>query len=497
MPYTEDLNRVYTDVSKNKKTINMKNIKTFLILTFAFISTINAQDALLPIPYLNIDGKSDNYSPKFMNGDIESPPVDYYRINIVKFELGREKRWWKKYAPVLNVTITDGNLTFNKIINSINKSSNTNGRVIKSKTIINKNVANWIPYKGNDLVLSISLYPIQSKDNIKETINSLVTVGNAIGANNENLINSINIVSSIATSINNQLNELIIKSGTKDEINYEVALEHQLTSDNENLKLREGFFLLSAGESQLKPSEVKIDNFGNVTVNGKLNSDYSYIIIKISKTTNPKGIQKYDFYVNLLEADNALSNGDIEEMDRKLIEFKSLFFNSTNFTLNMKKDIWKEKYLLYAKRAKKIDDKYELKQYFFDKNDNIITLIESAKTKGNNSIIAEIDKQAIKAVLQNYFKYEKEIINVPDNIDELQKLYLESVDKDKQEINKMLDNDFQIKIENNDIQKYIDKSNSVIQLPFNQDKVQFNNLLKKYDIKLNSSELQKINTKIE
>ncbi len=475
----------------------MKNIKTFLILTFAFINTINAQDVLLPIPYSNIEGIPNNYSPKFMNGDIESPPVDYYRINIVRFELGRKKRWWKKYAPVLNVTITDGNLTFNKIINSIDKSSNTDGRVIKSKTIINKNVANWIPYKGNDLVLSISLYPIQSKDNIKETINSLVTVGNAIGANNENLINSINIVSSIATSINNQLNELIIKSGTKDEINYEVALEHQLTSDNENLKLREGFFLLSSGDSQLKPSEVNIDNFGNVTVNGKLNSEYSYIIIKISKTINVKGIQNYDFYKKLLKADDALSNGDIEEMDRKLIEFKSLFFNSTDFTQNMKKDVWKEKYLLYAKRAKKIDSKYELKQYFFDKNDDIITLIESVKSKSDDAIIAEIDKQAIKAVLQNYFKYEKEMTNVPNNIGELQKLYSVSKDNDKQEINKMLDNDFQIEIENNDMQKYIDNSNLTIQLPFNQDKVQLDNLLKKYDINLNPSELQKIKNKIE
>ena len=151
-------------------------------------------------------------------------------------------------------------------------------------------------------------------------------------------------------------------------------MEHQLTADNENLKLREGFFLLSAGDSEINPSEVKIDALGNVTVNGELNSEYSYIIIKISKTTNVKGIQNYDFYKNLLEADDALSNGDIEEMDRKLIEFKSLFFNSTDFTLNMKRDIWKEKYLLYAKRAKKVDDKYELKQYFFDRNDNIITL---------------------------------------------------------------------------------------------------------------------------
>ena len=148
----------------------MKNIKTFLLFTFVFINTLSAQDILLPIPYANIEGISNEYSPKFLNGDIETPPVDYYRINIVRFELGREKRWWKKYSPVLNVTITDGNLTFNKIINTIDKSSSTNGRVIKSKTIINKNVANWIPYKGNDLVLSVSLYPIQSKDNIKKLL---------------------------------------------------------------------------------------------------------------------------------------------------------------------------------------------------------------------------------------------------------------------------------------------------------------------------------------
>ena len=93
----------------------------------------------------------------------------------------------------------------------------------------------------------------QYKDNIKETINSLATVGTAIGNSNENLINSINIVSSIATTINNQLNQLILKSGAKDEINYEIALEHQLTADDENLKLREGFFILSMGDSKINP----------------------------------------------------------------------------------------------------------------------------------------------------------------------------------------------------------------------------------------------------
>ena len=473
----------------------MKKNISILIFTFFIVNSLKAQDVLLPIPYANIQGIDNNYEPEFLNGDIESPPVDYYRINIVRFELGREKRWWKKYAPVLYVTISDGSLTFSKIISTIEQSS-SNSNIIKSKTIINKNIANWIPYKGNDLNLAISLYPIQYKDNIKETINSLATVGTAIGNSNENLINSINIVSSIATTINNQLNQLILKSGAKDEINYEVSLEHQLTADDENLKLREGFFILSMGDSKINPSKVNIDNLGNVTIDGELNSEYSYIIIKISKTTNVKGIQNYDFYKNLLKADDALSNGDIEEMDRKLIEFKSLFFNSSDFTLNMKKDIWKEKYLLFAKRAKKIDSEYSLKQYFFDSNDEIIKLIDSVNTKSNEAIIAEIDKQAIKSVLQNYFKYEKGMQDIPNNIDELQELYTKSLGTDKQQINKKLDDEFKIQIKNNNLEQFINDSDIKIKNSISPDQIKFDGLMKKYNIQLNPTEIQQIEKKI-
>ena len=183
-------------------------------------------------------------------------------------------------------------------------------------------------------------------------------------------------------------------------------------------------------------------------------------------------------------------------MDRKLIEFKSLFFNSSDFTLNMKKDIWKEKYLLFAKRAKKIDSKYSLKQYFFDSNDEIIKLIDSVNTKSNEAIIAEIDKQAIKSVLQNYFKYEKGMQEVPNNIDDLQELYTKSLVTDKQQIDKKLDDEFKIEIKNNNLEQFINDSDIKIKNSINPDKIKFDGLLKKYNIQLNPTEIQQIENKI-
>ena len=466
-------------------------IRLILFVSLMLCSLIAfSQDVLKPIPYSQIEGYADDYQPEFINGDIEEPPVDYYKINIVRFELGRNKRWWKRYAPVLSVVVKNGDLTFNEVIPTIDKSTDENNGVIKSKTIINKPVTGWVPYNGSDVNLSISLFPVQYKDNVKESINTIVTIGNAVGENNANLINSVNIFSSVANAVNNQLNDLVRKSGIKDEINYETTLEHVLTADDLNLKFREGFYILSSGEADIDPKSVEIDRQGNVTINNKLDSEYSYVIIRISRTTERKGLQNYSFYSNLVDASTALSNGDLDEMDRNLVEFRSLFFNSSDFTYNMKKDVWKEKYLHFAKKAKRISSSYQLKHYFFDSNDEIIRIFDTIGSRNSEAVVAEIDKQAVKLVLQNYFKYEKGKDHVSDNLEELLLLYQNSSEVDKNNIDLMLNEDFQIQFDNHQLEEYIIKSDNTINSFYNPDVMRFENLLNQYSIQVEPNQLE-------
>src|SRR5574337_136531 len=78
-----------------------------LVLASMFFAwqDVCAEDIISRISYSNIDGIPHNYTPHYINGNIDSPPVSYYKINVVAFEIGRKKKWWKKYEPILVVNL--------------------------------------------------------------------------------------------------------------------------------------------------------------------------------------------------------------------------------------------------------------------------------------------------------------------------------------------------------------------------------------------------------
>src|SRR5262245_10448043 len=124
-----------------------KRIISIIAISLICISDIIGQKyTFQQIPYSNIAHYSTDYRPSYFNGDIESPPVSYYRVNVISFGIGREKKWWKKYAPVLHIVIDNGELNFTKVVSGFDVSEN--GDYKRYLTVTHEQITDFIPYNG-------------------------------------------------------------------------------------------------------------------------------------------------------------------------------------------------------------------------------------------------------------------------------------------------------------------------------------------------------------
>lgn len=343
---------------------------------------------------------------------------------------------------------------FNKVISTVEKNSD-NGDIIKSITIRNEQITDWIPYNGKPFSINLSLYPVTVEDNARSAIDALSAIEKSLDPTKlvgANLINKMDIFTNIASTVNDIVIKLVNNSKVKDEINYRITLEQYSEEEDGNTKLQEGFYLLTDSTSGIKPENVKIDALSNVTIAG-IDREYSYMIIRIQRSESRKDLSTFAFYDNIRQADKALMNKNLAEMDKQLNEFKIKLYDNDRFTDNEKKQLWIAKYSSYAAKAAKADRNYKPNQLFFDDNDQ---LLKFAKTLSSVDFAKKMESLAVSYAIKDYISADMDTSSLKlVSQKSMFQLYSDLPVEKKSKLNKQLTTEFKIKTDEKAVQQYL------------------------------------------
>lgn len=274
----------------------MKNILSLLvfIIYFPALSQDTERSKLVEIPYNHITPYK---TPAYFN--FRECRQSYFKINLTSFDINVDKKFLKKYQPVAYIKVTIGNKKMVKIIGNESIEFVNEGKDVFIRSVKNSPIVGFLPYTGEDVKISVSLYAYKTNDKIQDAIELVKDITSLFP-------NQLSPYFDATDKIYSKLENLISKS------NFLISYEHTFNAFQDQYlpnTFKEGFYVILNENAAASGTDFHINNF-DISYNGNSinSSNLDYMILNFEHAIKIPDYQKLPFYEKYNEALNYAIN---------------------------------------------------------------------------------------------------------------------------------------------------------------------------------------------
>lgn len=280
----------------------MKNIIYFLglFLWYPLFSQSTSKSKMIEIPFHNISPYIDKVAPTYFNST--ECRQSYFKINLTSFDIAVDRKYLKKYQPIAYIKVTIGDnkkvikIVGNESIKIINEGKNTFIRSIKNTSIVG-----FLPYTGEDITVSVSLYAYKTEDKIQDAIELAQEITSLFP-------NELSLFLNLTNKIYSNVEKIISNS------DYLISYQHTFNAFRDEAhpnSFKEGYYVILNSNSPATGYDFSIRNLDILYENEPIdNSGLNYIILNFEHSINIPDYQKFSFYITYKEALNYARKGN-------------------------------------------------------------------------------------------------------------------------------------------------------------------------------------------
>lgn len=270
----------------------MKTTLSFFAVLLFYVSIFSQQTektVMQEIPFSNIIPQKKTQSYFNFNECRQS----YFKINLTSFDIETDKKFLTKYSPLAYIQVEMGSKKFIKIVGDESIQFYKENNKVSIRSIRNSPIIGYLPYTGEDVTITVSLYAYKTEDKIDDAIKIIKDITGLFPT-------QISPYLDITNKIYTNLNKLLSKS------NNLISYQHTFNAYQDQIlpnTFKEGYYIISKESNPLNPQNLKIYNL-SILYNEKpiTESKFDYIILNFDHTIKIPDYSKYQFYDKFKEA---------------------------------------------------------------------------------------------------------------------------------------------------------------------------------------------------